>query len=75
MTDKKDLNIGIDLDQLGPIKKKYKKLRKYMRSNLFQVKEMDGTEKVISNLLKEYQDDFIKEKKDKFVSEDTKDVD
>ena len=57
------------------IKKKYKKLRKYMRSNLFQIKEMDGTEKVISNLLKEYQDDFIKEQKDKIVSEDTKDVD
>ena len=46
-----------------------------MRSNLFQIKEMDGTEKVISNLLKEYQDDIIEEYKDKFVSENTEELD
>ena len=75
MTQGKDLNIGINLDELGPVKKKYKKLKKYMKSNLFQIKEMDGTEKVISNLLKEYQDDIIEEYKDKFVSENTEELD
>ena len=75
MTKGKDLNIDIDLDELRPIKKQYKKLRKYMKSNLYQIKEMDGTEKVVTNLLKEYQDEFVKEQKDKFVSENTKELD
>ena len=70
MTKGKDLNIDIDLDELRPIKKQYKKLRKYMKSNLYQIKEMDGTEKVVTNLLKEYQDEFVEEQKNKFLSQD-----
>ena len=75
MTKGNDLNIDIDLDELRPIKKQYKKLRKYMKSNLYQIKEMDGTEKVITNLLKEYQDDLVEEYKDKFESENTEELD
>ena len=75
MTKGKDLNIDIDLDELRPIKKQYKKLRKYMKSNLYQIKEMDGTEKVVSNLLKEYQDEFIEEQKNKFLSQDKEKLD
>lgn len=52
MTDN-NLNIGIDLDAIQGVKKRYKKLKKYMRSGIYQVKSMDGTEKVISELLKE----------------------
>lgn len=48
-----DLNVEVDLDQLKPIMKRYKKLKKYMRSSLYQVKKMDGTENVISKLLKD----------------------
>ena len=70
MTKGKDLNIDIDLDELRPIKKQYKKLRKYMKSNLYQIKEMDGSEKVVTNLLKEYQDEFVEEQKNKFLSQD-----
>jgi len=50
MTDN-NLNIGIDLDAIKGVKKKYKKLKKYMRSPLFEVKKMDGNEKVISKLM------------------------
>jgi hypothetical protein len=75
MTKGKDLNIDINLDQLGPVKKQYKKLKRYMKSNLYQIKEMDGTEKVITNLLKEYQDDLVEEYKDKFESENTEELD
>ena len=75
MTKGNDLNIDIDLDELRPIKKQYKKLRKYMKSNLYQIKEMDGTEKVVSNLLKEYQDEFIEEQKNKFLSQDKEKLD
>ena len=32
--------------------KKYKKIKKYMKSNLFQIKMMDGTEKLVTELTK-----------------------
>ena len=47
------MNVDVDPDELKNLKKKYKKLRKYMRSSLYEIKNMDGTEKTISNLLKE----------------------
>tara|TARA_B100000085_G_scaffold231340_1_gene218156 strand:- start:393 stop:575 length:183 start_codon:yes stop_codon:yes gene_type:complete len=53
MTNPNELNINIDADELKKIAKKYKKLKKYMRSSLFQVKKMDGDEKVISELIKD----------------------
>lgn len=51
-----DLNVKMNLDYLKDVKKKYKKIKKYMRSPLFAVKVMDGNEKVVSNLLKELED-------------------
>ena len=56
-----DLNINLNLDELGPIKKQYKKLKKYMKSSIYEVRMMDGNEKTITNLLKENEN----------VSEDT----
>ena len=47
-----NLNVDINLDGIKNLKKEYKKLKRYMKSNLFAVKTMDGTEKRISNLLK-----------------------
>ena len=35
------------------IRDRYKRTKKYMKSNLFAVKTMDGTEKYVSELLKE----------------------
>ena len=59
--DKGDLNINLDLDELTPIKKQYKKLKKYMKSSIYEVRMMNGTEKTVTNLLKE----------DKTVTENT----
>ena len=59
--DKGDLNINLDLDEFGPIKKQYKKLKKYMKSYIYEVRMMNGTEKTVTNLLKE----------DKIVTENT----
>ena len=56
MTDPNELNINIDPDEIKKIAKKYKKLKKYMRSPLFEVKKMDGNEKVISKLLESVED-------------------
>ena len=47
------MNIDVNADEVKNIKKKYKKLKKYMRSSLYEIKIMDGNEKTITNLLKE----------------------
>jgi predicted transcriptional regulator len=54
--DSGDLNVKMNLDYLKDVKKKYKKIQKYMKSSLFAVKVMDGNEKVVSKLLKEFED-------------------
>ena len=51
-----ELNVKMNLDALKDVKKKYKKIKKYMRSSLFAVKIMDGNEKVVSKLLKDVTD-------------------
>ena len=40
MTNPNELNINIDPDEIKKIAKKYKKLKKYMRSPLFEVKKI-----------------------------------
>jgi len=47
------MNIDVNADEVKNIKKKYKKLQKYMRSSLYEIKIMDGNETKITNLLKE----------------------
>ena len=43
----------MNLGEYKKLIKKYKKTKRYMKSNLFQVKMMDGTEKFVSKLLEE----------------------
>ena len=45
--------VEMNLGEYKKLIKKYKKTKKYMKSNLFQIKMMDGTEKYVSQLLKE----------------------
>ena len=54
--DSKRVKMKMDLSQIQGIQKKYKKIQKYMKSSLFAVKVMDGNEKVVSKLLKEFED-------------------
>ena len=56
MTNPNELNVNIDPNEIKKIAKKYKKLKKYMRSPLFEVKKIDGNEKVISKLLESVED-------------------
>ena len=60
-TDSNELNININPDELKKVMKKYKKLKKYMKSSLFQVRKMDNNEKVISRLLEDVEDLIEKE--------------
>lgn len=47
----------INDDEVQKLLKEYKKIKKYMKSPLYQVQVMDGTEKKVSELLKDYNED------------------
>ena len=49
---------GLDMgqEQVQALVKKYKKVKKYQKSNLFAVKTMDGTEDYVSKLIEEGKD-------------------
>ena len=47
------IDVAINKDEVKNLLKKYKKIKKYMKSSLFTVKTMDGTEKIVSELLKD----------------------
>jgi hypothetical protein len=53
------LKVVVDPDSVDKLLKEYKKIKKYMKSSLYQVKKIDGTEKVVSELLNEYYDNPI----------------
>ena len=46
---------GIDMkpDDVQDLLKKYKKIKKYQKSNLFHIKTMDGTEEIVSKMIEE----------------------
>tara|TARA_B100002019_G_scaffold211851_1_gene184646 strand:+ start:3557 stop:3778 length:222 start_codon:yes stop_codon:yes gene_type:complete len=45
--------ITIDQREVDKLMKEYKGIKKYMRSALFEVKKLDGTETYISSLIEE----------------------
>ena len=47
------IKVIINDDEVNKILKQYKKIKKYMKSPLFAVKTMDGTENYVSKLIKE----------------------
>ncbi len=51
-----DINFeGLDMnpDEIQDLLRKYKKIKKYQRSSLFAVKNMDGTEEIVSKMIEE----------------------
>ncbi len=51
-----DINFeGLDMnpDGVQDLLRKYKKIKKYQKSNLFAVKTIDGTENIISEMIRE----------------------
>jgi hypothetical protein len=50
------LKVIIKEDEVEKLLKQYKKIKKYMKSSFYEVKKMDGTEKVVSELLNEIKD-------------------
>ena len=54
--DGNDVKIKINFDYVDVILKQYKKIKKYKKSSLYTIKTMDGTETVVSSLIKEAED-------------------
>ena len=50
------IDIAINKDEVKKLLKKYKGIKKYMRSPLYQVKVMDGNENIVSELLKDLEE-------------------
>jgi hypothetical protein len=51
------LKLSINKQEINNIIKKYKKAKKIMKSNLYQVQVLDGTETYISGLVQEAEAD------------------
>jgi len=47
------IEVSIYKDEVKKLLKKYKKIKKYQKSLIFEVKTMDGTENYVSKLIKE----------------------
>lgn len=59
------VRVNIHLDEINNLVKKYKKIKKYQKSSLFAIHEIDGTETYVDRLLNEVEDS------DETVSDDT----
>ena len=53
------IKVNLNVDEIDNILKKYKKIKKYQKSNLYTIKVIDGTETLVSSLIKEAEEDPI----------------
>lgn len=53
------VKVNVNVDEIDTILKKYKKIKKYQKSSLYAVKVIDGTETLVSSLIKEAEEDPI----------------
>lgn len=42
------------LTEVNKISKEYKKIKKYMKTNYFEMQKLNGTEKIVNDLLNKY---------------------
>tara|TARA_B100001142_G_scaffold255647_1_gene256884 strand:+ start:160 stop:372 length:213 start_codon:yes stop_codon:yes gene_type:complete len=49
--------VFVQKEEVEKLIKEYKKIKKYMKSPLYQIKTLDGSEKFVKNLLDEYKED------------------
>ena len=54
--DSNKIKVNLNTDEVNKLIKKYKKIKKYMKSNVYKLKVIDGTEKVVSDLLDDNKD-------------------
>ena len=49
----KDAKITVDMDAVAKLTKEYKKIKKYMKSPIYDLLQMEGTEKIVTELVKD----------------------
>jgi hypothetical protein len=56
---KSDVEVEFEIpqEQIDMLLKKYKKIKKYQKSNLYQVMTMDGTETIVSEMIAEAEEE------------------
>jgi hypothetical protein len=57
--DKVEFDLPVKKDEVKKLLKKYKKIKKYMKSPIFTVRTIDGTEELVSSLLEEAKENPI----------------
>jgi hypothetical protein len=53
------IKVNLNVDEIDTILKRYKKIKKYQKSSLYAIKVIDGTETLVSSLIKEAEEDPI----------------
>ena len=51
--------VYVQKEEVEKLIKDYKKIKKYMKSRIFEIKNLDGSENVVKQLLDEYGDKSI----------------
>ena len=51
--EKIEVNLRVNTDEVDKLLKKYKRIKKYMKSPIYDVKVMDGTETYVTKLVEE----------------------
>ena len=46
MTDDGKAKVNVNVDEMAKVLKTYKKLKKYMKSNLYEIRNLNGTDAV-----------------------------
>jgi len=54
--EKVGLELTVYQDEVDKLLKKYKNVKKYMKSSIYAIKEMDGNENFVSRLIQEAED-------------------
>lgn len=49
--------VFVQKEEVEKLIKEYKKIKKYMKSPLYEIKTLDGSEEFVKNLLDEYKED------------------
>jgi hypothetical protein len=52
-----NVKVTLNVDEVDKLLKKYKKIKKYMKSNFYHLNVVNGTETVVSKLLSEVAED------------------
>ena len=51
-----DVEVEMPKEDIDQLLKKYKKIKKYQKSSLYAIKTMDGTEELVSSMIREMEE-------------------